>query len=198
MREFSQNVDLPLQIFDLIGFIQPFLLINLDGHSLLGADVKTHSDQPISALAQLPIDLIIILLLLALHRYDQIEQLVLRTLFLLNHVFHLLHLQLVHKIWCDLVLHDVDHELGVHLLRSLVLLLQRFLSALGIRWRSVASHFVDDFAGRGIPFFVGDYLLEKIVASAGDIAFSVNRFLVRIRLACGNHLLCHHNMVLSD
>jgi hypothetical protein len=148
VAELGQDVDLPLQVLDLVGLVDALLLVDLDGDLLVGALVKPHTHSPIRALPQLSEDLVINHLLLGLDGDDKVEEFAggggLDGLLLIGGVLHLLHLELVDVVGCELVLHEVAHQLHVHLLRTLVLLLQRLLRTLWVR-RSAVAHLTDDF-----------------------------------------------------
>lgn len=51
MRKFSQNIDLPFQILDLIRLINLLLLIYLDSNLLISPFIKTHPHDTISPFA---------------------------------------------------------------------------------------------------------------------------------------------------
>lgn len=64
MRQLSEYVDLPFQIFDLVGLIQPLLLVYLDCYFFIGALIHAHLHDSIGSLAQFSIDLVVVLLFL--------------------------------------------------------------------------------------------------------------------------------------
>ena len=144
--QLSEDVDLPLQILDLVGLVQPLLLVDLYGDLLVGALVHPHLHDPVRSFPQLPVDLVVVLLFLGLYGHDEVEQLGLARLFLLVGVLDLHHLEFLDVVGGELVLHEVAHEVDVHLLGLLVLLLQRLLSALGVGGRAVC-HLSNDLAG---------------------------------------------------
>lgn len=144
MGKFSQDVDFPLQVLYLVGLVDPLLLVDLDGYFLVGALIESHPDCPVGSFPQLSEDLVVVHLFLGPDRDDEVEQLaggaILNRLFLLlGGVLHLLHLELADVVGRKLVLHEVVHQLHVHLLRPLVLLFQRLLRTLGIGGRAVAD-----------------------------------------------------------
>lgn len=58
MVEFSKYVDFPLKIPNLVGIIDPLLLVYLYGYLLVGAFVHAHPHQAICSFAELAIDVV--------------------------------------------------------------------------------------------------------------------------------------------
>ena len=134
MRQLSEDVYLSFQIFDLVGLVHPLLLVDLNSYLLVGALIEAHSDSSVGSLAQLSKNLIVVHLFFGFDGHDEVQQLTaaLNGLLLLCGVLHLLHFELADVVGRELVLHQVVHELDVHLLRPLVLFFQRLLRTFGV------------------------------------------------------------------
>ena len=134
MGEFSKDVYLSFQIFNLVGLIDSLLLIDLNGYLLVCSLIQAHSDSAVRSLTQLSKNLIVFHLFFWFDGHDEVEQLAaaLNRLFLLSGRLHLLHFELADVVGRELVLHQVVHELDVHLLRPLVLFFQRLLRTFGV------------------------------------------------------------------
>ena len=134
MRQLSEDVYLSFQIFDLVGLVHPLLLVDLNSYLLVGSFVEAHSDSSVGSLAQLSKNLIVVHLCFGFDGHDEVQQLTaaLDRLLLLRGVLHLLHLQLADVVGRELILHQVAHELDVHLLGPLLLFFQRLLRTFGV------------------------------------------------------------------
>lgn len=131
MAEFSKNVDFPLKIPNLVGVVDPLLLVYLYGYLLVGALVHAHPHQAICALAELAIDVVMCEFLFLQDGHVEVQHLLLGLLLLA--VLDLLHLELADIVGCKLVLHQILHELHIHLLRALLFALQGLLLPTGRR-----------------------------------------------------------------
>lgn len=91
--------------------------------------------------------------------------------FLLLAVFYLLHLEFVDIVGCELVLHQILHQLHVHLLRSLLFTLERFLLPAG--WGNSFDYLRQHFPGGRVAFLAVLHFLKDGVCSV-VIAFGVD------------------------
>jgi hypothetical protein len=130
--QLGKDVDFPLQIFDLVRFIQPLLLVDLDSYFLVIPFGNTHLDHPICPLAQFLINLVVFELVLPLELQFAVEELLALHRLALLLLLHLLYLQFVYVIRSELLLHQRVQQLLVLNLGPLLLLLQRLLATLGV------------------------------------------------------------------
>ena len=72
MRQFSQNIYLSLQILYFIRLIKPLLLVDLNRYLFISPLIQPHAHNAVSALPQLPINVIVRHLLLPFYRHDQV------------------------------------------------------------------------------------------------------------------------------
>jgi hypothetical protein len=191
--ELGEDVDLPLQVLNLVGLIHALLFVDLHCDLLVVALVEPHADRAVCALPQFSEDLVVAHFLLGLDGHDEVEQLGAPALLLVGGVLELLHLELADVVGRELVLHEVVHELHVHLLGALVLLLQRLLRTLGVGGGAVA-HLPDDLPRSRVPLLALLQLLQDVIIRALVVALGVYRPVARTAFP----LLLRQQVVLSN